>query len=198
MRGIRLRTVGVGAKIFEELGAIVRDDIPFSSLYTALKRGDLDVVEWAAPSDDLKQRFFEITSYAMLPGWHEPGSIFQLIINRDRWRSLSKEQQNEIVEACEYSFVRLAAAYNFFDGEALQELQRRGAIFIQWNTAFLQTFYAIAQKMLQKYRLDPIFSELYDIIEQNTKAFNAHYLMQVAPLVDFMETVNARFGTEGV
>ena len=131
LKGMRARIPGMAADIFEKFGIKTRHDLTVTQIRKALHDRVIDIAEWSSPDDDLRQGFYEETPHAMVPGWHEPGTTSQLIINPKVWNSLSKQQQEDIKKACEYSFARLSTLYPILDGDAIVELERRGTIFHQ-------------------------------------------------------------------
>lgn len=189
IKGKKIRIAGIAGEIFKRFGAITRYDIPVNDLCAALQKGDIDAVEWASPSDDLQQKFYTVTKHAMLPGWHEAGTVLQLIINRDVWNRLSFDMHDEIQRACEYSFVRLASAYPILDGNALLHLKALGVEFHPWSSEILNGFYSEFKRIIAPFRQDQLFDNLYRLIETNATAFNTHYLLQVGPLVTFAQKV---------
>lgn len=190
LKGVKMRFTGMAAEIFKRLGALPRQDIEIDQLNHALQKRVIDVVEWTTPSDDLRQEFYKYAPHAMLPGWHEPGTVLHFVINRDAWNSLTTKQQEDIKSACEYSFIRLAALYHSRDGHALKELQDKGAQFHQWPQSFLREFYRIYQELIAQYcKKDKLFNELYHLIASETRVFSYYQMMQQQPLSRFISTM---------
>ncbi len=190
LSGVKMRFTGMAAEIFRRLGAVPRDDIEVTQLGRALEIGDIDVAEWTTPADDMRQGFYKYAPHAMLPGWHEPGTILHFIVNSDVWSSLTTRQQQDIKNACEYSLIRLVASYHLLDGQALKELQQNGVQFHQWPLSFLREFYRIYQNLIREYsKKDALFNELYSIIAAETSAFSRYQMMQQEPLAQFINGV---------
>jgi TRAP-type mannitol/chloroaromatic compound transport system substrate-binding protein len=81
LKGLKMRIPGLGGKVFERAGGTV----VLSSggeLYTHLERGIVDAAEWIGPYHDYLMGFHEIAKYYYSPGWHEPGTAFEFIVNK--------------------------------------------------------------------------------------------------------------------
>ena len=57
----------------------------------------IDALEWVGPYHDYLMGFHKIAKYYYYPGWQEPGSVLELIINKDAFESLTPDLQ-EIVQ----------------------------------------------------------------------------------------------------
>jgi TRAP-type mannitol/chloroaromatic compound transport system substrate-binding protein len=89
VRGLRMRIPGLAGEVFSAAGGeAVR--IPGGEVYTALQTGVIDAVEWVGPYNDLALGLHEIAEYYYYPGWHEPGSILEFIVNADALASLPR------------------------------------------------------------------------------------------------------------
>ena len=49
--------------------------------------------DWVGPYNDLTFGFQQAAKYYYYPGWHEPGSMLELLINQDEWNALPKHLQ---------------------------------------------------------------------------------------------------------
>ena len=67
-------------------------------IYTNLERGVIDATEWIGPYHDFLMGFFRAAKYYYYPGWHEPGTAIELIINKLAFEQLPSDLQR-IVEA---------------------------------------------------------------------------------------------------
>ena len=87
LQGLKMRIPGLAGDVFAEAGGTaVR--IPGGELYTSLQTGVIDAAEWVGPYNDLALGLHEVAKYYYYPGWHEPGSMLELIINKDSFEAL--------------------------------------------------------------------------------------------------------------
>lgn len=95
IKGLRMRIPGLGGKVFKNAGGnpVL---MAGAEIYTALERGIIDATEWIAPFHDLRLGLDRVAKYYYYPGWHEPGTELELIINQTSWEELPPHLQ-EIV-----------------------------------------------------------------------------------------------------
>jgi TRAP-type mannitol/chloroaromatic compound transport system substrate-binding protein len=92
LRGLRMRIPGLAGEVFSAAGGeAVR--IPGGEVYTALETGVIDAVEWVGPYNDLALGLHEIAEYYYYPGWHEPGSMLEFIVNAEAMAALPQDLQ---------------------------------------------------------------------------------------------------------
>ena len=92
LQGLKMRIPGLGGKVLAQIGG-VPDNLPGPEIYTALQTGVIDATEWVGPANDLAFALHDIANYYYYPGWHEPGTTLELIVNKDAWESLPSDLQ---------------------------------------------------------------------------------------------------------
>ena len=192
LHGLKMRMPGLAGQVFQRLGATLVNDISPEDLLLALKENRIDVVEWATSYADLQQKFHTINPYAMVPGWHEPGTLIHLIINKDSWDNLSSKEQKDIEKACDYALFKQIMVAPEFDGKAMTKLKKEGAIFVQWPKEFLQAFYQTFMQIVQEYsKADPFFSKFYNTIHRYIIDPNYYLEQQEVPLIQFIKMIKS-------
>ena len=136
LKGLKMRFFGLGAKVMEKLG-VSTQLLAGGDIYPALELGTIDATEFSMPAIDLDLGFNEIAQHYYFPGWHQPTSMGELIINLDNWNSLTDTQREIINAACKESQLR-----GFAQGEAIQfgamkQLQAAGVEFHRWSPEIL-------------------------------------------------------------
>ena len=96
--------------------------ISWGELYTSLQTGVIDALEWVGPYNDRILGFHEVAKYYYYPGWHEPGSILEFIINKDSMAELPADLQAIVREAARASSQDMLDEYTARNNEALREL----------------------------------------------------------------------------
>ena len=96
IEGLKMRIPGLGGEVFQR-AAGVAVAMPGSEMYTALQTGAIDATEWVGPYNDLAFGLHSIAEYYYYPGWHEPGTTLEAIVNREAWDSLPDDLR-KIVE----------------------------------------------------------------------------------------------------
>ncbi|MFC3051261.1 TRAP transporter substrate-binding protein [Kordiimonas pumila] len=135
-KGLKIRFFGLGAKVLEEVGAAPQL-IAGGEIYQALELGTIDATEYAMPAVDYKMGFYEVANHYYFPGWHQQSTFFELMINLDKWNSLSETQQHQINTVCAAN-----VRYGISEGEALQaeaivNIEKAGVQIHTWSPEIL-------------------------------------------------------------
>ncbi len=136
LEGLKMRASGLGSKVLNKLG-VETYDLQEANIFLALESGEIDGAEFSMPAIDLKLGFHHLAGHYYFPGWHQPSSFFELIINKDRWDSLAITSQAQIEAVCGDNI-----RYGIAEGEALQysalkELTAKGVTIKRWPIGIL-------------------------------------------------------------
>ncbi|MDX9917190.1 MAG: hypothetical protein RBT15_04160 [Gudongella sp.] len=86
--GLQLRQCGrTQSLILEDLGASAVH-LPGADIYLSVDRGVIDGAEFSVPECDWSMGFQEISKYNVTPGWHQPGPVSGVMINKDAYDKL--------------------------------------------------------------------------------------------------------------
>ena len=97
--GIKMRQCGrIQSKMLEDVGGSPVF-MPGGEVYMGIQRGTIDGGEFSVPEVDWNMGFQEITDYWVLPGWHQPGPVWGVLINQDTWDSFSEMTKFKFKEA---------------------------------------------------------------------------------------------------
>lgn len=95
LQGLKMRIPGLGGKVITKAGASAIN-VAGGEIYTNLERGVIDATEWIGPYHDYKMGFHKIAKYYYYPGWHEPGSTLETIVNKQAYEALPTDLQEII------------------------------------------------------------------------------------------------------
>ncbi len=137
LRGLKMRFFGLGAKVMEKLG-VSTQLLAGGDIFPALELGTIDATEFSMPAIDLDLGFYQVAKHYYFPGWHQPMSMGELMINLDDWNSLTSSQQEIINAVCKESLLRGLAQGEAIQFPALQELQSKGVTLHRWTPEVLQ------------------------------------------------------------
>ncbi len=137
LAGVRMRASGLGAKVLEKLGVRTRA-LSGGDIFVALESGAIDAAEFSMPAIDLRLGFHRMARLYYFPGWHQPSTLFALMINLDRWDALSTTGKAQIEAVCGDN-----VRYGLAEGEALQfaalkELNAEGVKIQRWPDDILE------------------------------------------------------------
>jgi TRAP-type mannitol/chloroaromatic compound transport system substrate-binding protein len=107
IRGLSIRITGHAGEVLNRMGATTTL-MPVGEVFTALQSGVLDAAEFIGGWIDIAFGFHQVAKNFYGPGFHEPGSAEELIINLDAWNSLDDELKEVVRQAC-----RAEEAYHF-------------------------------------------------------------------------------------
>jgi len=142
LQGLNMRFFGLGAEVMQKMG-VSTSLLAGGDIFPALERGAIDATEFSMPIVDARLGFYNIAKYNYFPGWHQPATLFELLINKDRWEDLDERSQRQIEIACMANI-----ADNFAEGEALnfpamvENVEQHGVTIKQWTPEQLKAFEA--------------------------------------------------------
>jgi TRAP-type mannitol/chloroaromatic compound transport system substrate-binding protein len=121
LRGLKIRMVGLGAELFQRLGATALAIAP-SDIYPALERGAIDAAEFTAPGSDIQLGLWRIAPYYYAPGFNKPNGSSELLINKALWDGLPADLQGAVEAASQAEQVIALAEIEKLNMEALTQL----------------------------------------------------------------------------
>jgi len=139
LRGLKMRFFALGAKVMEKVG-VSTQLLAGGDIYPALDLGTIDATEFAQPVIDFDLGFYQVAKHYYLPGWHQPTSFSEFIVNMDQWQTLSQAQQAQIETTCSESILNAYALAESLQPDALVQLEERGVTVHQWEPEFLEVF----------------------------------------------------------
>jgi TRAP-type mannitol/chloroaromatic compound transport system substrate-binding protein len=121
LKGLKMRIPGMGGEALRRAGG-TPVTLPGAEIFTSLQTGVIDAAEWVGPYNDLSSGLHKAARYYYYPGWHEPGSGLECIINADAWNSLPADLQEIVRTSCQAINLDMLAEYMHGNAIALNEL----------------------------------------------------------------------------
>lgn len=137
LNGLKMRIPGLGGEVMSRMGVNVQV-LPGGEVYLALDRGAIDAAEWVGPYDDRKLGLNEAATFYYYPGWWEPGSTFEVQVNKSQWDKLPVEYQEIFKTATMEANISMLAKYDALNQEALQSMVDGGTKLISYSPDILQ------------------------------------------------------------
>jgi TRAP-type mannitol/chloroaromatic compound transport system substrate-binding protein len=131
LEGLRMRIFGLGGRVMSQLG-VAPVLLSGGRLPDAFARKEIDAAELYTPAVDQQQGLKEKVKLIYMPGWHQPETVMELIVNQDRWKALSEEQRGVIEKACDKTLRSTLADSALKQAEALTNLSREGVRVEPW------------------------------------------------------------------
>ena len=169
--GLRMRFFGLGALVMEKLG-VSTSLLPSKEIFPALEKGAIDATEFSMPAIDKLLGFHKILKYNYFPGWHQPATMFDLIINKDTWTKMDKQQQAVLEMGCKAAMLDGLALGEAIQFPEIKANMERGVEIRYWSDEMLDAFRGKWDEVVaEESAKDPEFKRIYD----NLQAFRADY-----------------------
>lgn len=167
LEGLNMRFFGLGAKVMQKLG-VSTSLLAGGDIFPALERGAIDATEFSMPRIDARLGFHQIAKFNYFPGWHQPSTLFELLINRDRWDDLDERAQKQIEVACLANVTT-----NLAEGEAtnfdamVENVEKNGVTIKSWTPEQLATFESAWNEVVAELAAeDAFFKEVWDDLSE--------------------------------
>ena len=121
LKGLKMRIPGLAGEVFTRAGAETVT-LPGNEIFLSLQQGVVDAAEWVGPYNDLTFGFHQVADYYYYPGWHEPGSTMEIIINKEAYNSLPDDLKAIIKYAAKSANQEMLDEYTARNNKALTEL----------------------------------------------------------------------------
>jgi len=166
LNGLRMRFFGLGALVMEELG-VSTSLLSSKEIFPALEKGAIDATEFSMPAIDKLLGFNKILKYNYFPGWHQPATTFELIINKDTWKKMSKSQQSIVEMGCKAAMLDGLALGEAIQFPVMKANQEKGVENRYWSDEMLALFQEKWNGVVAKESAkDPEFKAIWDNLSQ--------------------------------
>lgn len=161
-QGLKMRMPGLGGKVISKAGgsAVLSAG---GEIYTNLERGVIDATEWIGPYHDHLMGFYKAAKYYYYPGWHEPGTVIELIVNKQAFESLPKDLQTIVRTAANRATVWALAEFESKNNTYLQKLiTEHGVQLKAFSDPILKKLRQYAQEVVDEViASDPMSKKVY-------------------------------------
>ncbi len=172
LKGLQMRFFGLGALVLEKLG-VSTSLLPAAEVFPALEKGAIDATEFSMPSIDERLGVHKVLKYNYYPGWHQPATLLEVVVNKDVWKSMSKQHQTLMEMGC-----KAATLDGFALGESLQfpamkrNLEPRGVENRYWSAEMLDLFREKWREVLvEESGKDPEFRKIWEQLQAFRKDY---------------------------
>jgi TRAP-type mannitol/chloroaromatic compound transport system substrate-binding protein len=92
IKGLKYRTVGLAADLFQQMGARVTQ-LPGGEIIPAMEKGVIDAFEYNNPTSDSRFGAQDTVKNYMMGSFHQAMEFFEIIFNKRKWDSIPKDLQ---------------------------------------------------------------------------------------------------------
>jgi TRAP-type mannitol/chloroaromatic compound transport system substrate-binding protein len=190
LRGLKMRIPGLAGEVFAAAGGTaVR--IAGGELYTSMQTGVIDALEWVGPYNDLAFGFHEVAKYYYYPGWHEPGSILEFVVNKESLQALPEDLQAIVKYASRAANQDMLDEYTARNNAALQSLiDEHGVQLRRLPDDVLQALWQGSQVAMQKLvDSDPMAAKVYASYREFYKGVRNYHHISEQAYINMRDTV---------
>ena len=121
LKGLKMRIPGLGGEVLARAGGLPVS-LPGGELFTSLQSGAIDATEWVNPYNDLAFGLHKAAKYYYYPGWHEPGTTLECMVNKQVFDALPEELRIIVRNAARVANQDMLTEYVARNNQALQTL----------------------------------------------------------------------------
>ena len=171
LNGLRMRFFGLGALVMEKLG-VSTSLLSAKEIFPALEKGAIDATEFSMPAIDKLLGFYKILKHNYYPGWHQPSTMFDLLINKDVWNGMDAQQQAQVEISCRATMLDGMALGEAIQSQYMKINEEKGVTNHYWSQEMLDLFKAKWNEIVaEETAKDAGFADIYD----DLTAFRADY-----------------------
>jgi len=169
LRGLKLRSLGLGGEVYRRLGATPQTTPP-SEILTSLQSGVLDGAEFVGPGTDIALGLYRVAPFYYYPGFNKPNGTGECIVALKVWDALADDLKAIVAHACAAEAGYALAEMERLNAQALATLVKDHGVKL---TAFPDDVVAAAreQARLVMGELFAIHSDLRGKISGSYDAF---------------------------
>ena len=173
LKGLNMRFFGLGAEVMQRLG-VSTSLLAGGDIFPALERGAIDATEFSMPRIDARLGFYKIASYNYFPGWHQPATMFELLVNKDVWEDLDERAQKQIEVACLANVTTNLAEGEGTNFQAMVEnTEKNGVIIKNWTPEQLDVFQATWNEVAAELAAeDEMFAKAWADLSEFREGYN--------------------------
>ncbi len=124
VRGLKVRSLGLGGEVYRRLGAVAQTTAP-GEILVALQSGVIDGAEFVGPGSDIALGLYRFAPFYYGPGFNKPNGTGECIVSLKAWASLDATLQAIVAHACAAEAAFALAEMERLNIEALATLKTR-------------------------------------------------------------------------
>lgn len=161
IKGLKIRTAGLGTELWQELGASVVT-LPGGEVLPSLQRGLINSAEFLDASMDYSLGIHEILKYRFGPPIHMSNNIFQLLIKPSTWKKLPSDLQAIVQNAAMAATIQGYSNHWIDAIEANKKLEAAGVKTTKLSKEDQARAHEIAIRIIEKKaKADPYFAKVW-------------------------------------
>ncbi|WP_319381090.1 TRAP transporter substrate-binding protein [Thiomicrorhabdus sp.] len=162
LKGLKMRIPGLGGEVFKRAGGIPVT-LPGGEIFPSLQSGAIDATEWVGPYNDLAFGLYKAAKFYYTPGWHEPGTTMECMINEKAFNELPDDLQSIVRNAIKVANADMLSEYTARNQQALQTLINKHHVELRhFPDDVLKALKNIAQQVMdEQAKADPLAAKVW-------------------------------------
>lgn len=99
LKGLKVRSLGLGGEVYRRLGATPLTTSP-AEIITSLQSGLVDGAEFVGPGSDIALGLYRVAQFYYAPGFNKPNGTGECLVSRKVWDGLDAQTRAIISHAC--------------------------------------------------------------------------------------------------
>jgi TRAP-type mannitol/chloroaromatic compound transport system substrate-binding protein len=121
LRGLKIRSLGLGGEIYRRLGATPLTTSP-GEILISMQSGLIDGAEFVGPGSDIALGLYRVATLYYAPGFNKPNGTGECLLSRKAWEALDSEMKAIVQHACGLEAAFALAEMERLNAEALAAL----------------------------------------------------------------------------
>jgi TRAP-type mannitol/chloroaromatic compound transport system substrate-binding protein len=174
-KGLKMRMPGLGGMVIGRAGA-QEITLPGGDILTSLQTGVIDATEWIGPYHDTLMGFHKAADFYYTGGWHEPGSLLELLINKEAWSELDDTLRAIVKAAAAQIHLEMSNAWIAKDAMAFQELKLNPKIKLKtFPVELIQNLKEISDEIVEEIAsTSPLARKVHDSFKEFQQVHQAY------------------------
>jgi len=127
LKGLKIRSLGLGGEIYRRLGATPQTTPP-GEILTSLQSGVLDAAEFVGPGTDIALGLYRVAPNYYGPGFNKPNGTGECLVNLKAWAALDAELKAIVTHACAAEASYALSEMDRLNAEALAALTQQHGV----------------------------------------------------------------------
>jgi len=127
LKGLKIRSLGLGGEVYRRLGATPQTTPP-GEILTSLQSGVLDAAEFVGPGSDIALGLYRVAPFYYAPGFNKPNGTGECIVSLKAWEALDSEFKAIVAHACAAEATFALSEMDRLNAEALAALTSRHGV----------------------------------------------------------------------
>jgi len=162
LKGLKMRIPGLGGEVLKRAGG-TPVLLPGGEIFPALQSGAIDATEWVGPYNDMAFGLHKAAKFYYYPGWHEPGTTLEALINKKAFDKLPKDLQSIVLNATRVANANMLAEYTARNNAALERLVKEHKVDLRpYPTEVLEQLKSLSEQVVEEEaKKDPMSKKVY-------------------------------------